>query len=175
MENLLPVLYLSILLVLLSGTAWLVLRQILKTRKVETALTRLQNKLKNEKGTAAEYYELGSIYLDKKLFSQSIAVFQKALKASEGEENENVALIYNGLGFAYFAQEQYDLAIRQYKEALRLQPNYVTGLNNLGHAYERKKLTSPALQAYEEALKYEPDNQTAKRRADSLRKRLVTT
>jgi tetratricopeptide (TPR) repeat protein len=175
MESYLPVVYLSILLVLLCGTAWFIFRQVLKTRTVETALTRLQNKLKNEKGTAQEYYELGSIYLDKKLFGQSIVILQKALKESESEDKENLALIYNGLGFAYFAQEQYDLAIRNYKEALKLQPDYVTGLNNLGHAYERKKLTAQALQVYEEALKREPNNQTAKRRAESLRKRFVTS
>ena len=175
MESYLPVVYLSILLVLLSGTAWFIFRQVLKTRKVETALTRLQNKLKSEKGTAQEYYELGSIYLDKKLFAQAIVVLQKALKESEGETNENLALIYNGLGFAYFAQEQFDLAIRNYKEALKLQPDYVTGLNNLGHAYERKKLTAQALQVYEEALTREPNNQTAKRRAESLRKRFVAS
>ncbi|HAX76175.1 MAG TPA: hypothetical protein DCY88_10145 [Cyanobacteria bacterium UBA11372] len=175
MENEFPVVYLSILLALLSVTAWLIFRQILKTRKVESSFSRLQNKLKSEKGTAEEYYELGSIYLDKKLFVQSVSLFQKALKDVEGEPKENIALIYNGLGFAYFAQEQYDLAIRNYKEALKLWPEYVTGLNNLGHAYERKKLTAQALQTYEEALKYEPNNQTAKRRADSLRKRLVTT
>jgi tetratricopeptide (TPR) repeat protein len=175
METQFPVVYLSILLALLSVTAWIIFRQILKTRKVETSFSRLQNKLKNGKGTAEEYYELGTIYLDKKLFVQSVNLFQKALKEIEGEVNENIALIYNGLGFSYFAQEQYDIAIRQYKEALKLWPEYVTALNNLGHAYERKKLTAQALQTYEEALKYEPNNQTAKRRAESLRKRLVTT
>lgn len=175
MESFLPVVYLSILLVLLSGAAFAILRQIFKTRKVESSLSRLQNKLKNEKGTPQEYYELASIYLDKKLFAQSINIFQKALKESENEESENKALIYNGLGFSYFAQEQYDLAIRQYKEALKLNPQYVTAINNLGHAYEKKKLTAPALQAYEDVLKIEPNNQIAKRRAESLRKRLVTS
>lgn len=175
MESLLPVVYLSILLLLLSAAAWAIFSQIFKTRQVEVALSRLQNKLKDEKGTAQEYYELGSIYLDKKLFSQSIGVFQKALKAAEEEEDENVARIYNGLGFSYFAQEQFDLAIRNYKEALKRQPDYVTALNNLAHAYERKKLTAQALQTYEEALKYEPNNQTAKQRSESLRKRLVTS
>lgn len=39
----------------------------------------------------------------------------------------------------------------------------------------RKKLTAQALQMYEEALKYEPNNVISKRRAESLRKRLVTS
>jgi tetratricopeptide (TPR) repeat protein len=172
MENPLPIVYLSLLLVLLGGAGWLIIRQVFKTRKIETTLSRLEKKLKNERGTAQEYYELGSIYSDKKLFAQAIKLFQKALKGVDAEE-ENLAPVHNALGFAYFAQEQYDIAIREYKEALKEDPGYVTALNNLAHAYERKKLTAQALQTYEEALKYDPNNFTAKRRAESLRKRFV--
>lgn len=173
MDITLPIVYISLLLVLLSAAGWAILRQILRTRKVEGAISRLQKKLSQEKGTAQDYYELGSIYLDKRLYAQAIGQLQKALKVGElpGEE---LALIYNALGFAYFAQEQFDLAIKQYKEALKEKPDYVTAFNNLGHAYERKQLTAQALEAYETALKYEPNNVTAKRRAESLRKRLVS-
>lgn len=175
MDNILPIVYLVILLALLSGTAAAIFRQIFKTRRVENSLSRLQKKLTKEKGTAQEYYEIASIYLDKKVYSQAISLFQKALKAAEEEGEENIGRIYNGLGYAYFAQEQYDLAIRQYKEAVKHDPKYATALNNLGHAYERKKLVTQALQAYEQALLSEPNNTTAKRRAESLRKRVVTS
>jgi tetratricopeptide (TPR) repeat protein len=169
-----PILYISLLLVLLGSVAFFVVRQVLKTRRVESALSRLQGKLNKEKGTAEEYYELGSILLDKRLFTQAIAQFQKAIKL-ETLEGQDLAAVYNALGFAYFAQEQYDLAIKQYKEALKLLPEYVTALNNLGHSYERKQLASQALECYEQSLAIEPSNQTAKRRAESLRKRLVTS
>lgn len=169
-----PLLYISLLLLLLGVAIFFLARQVIKTRRVENALSRLQKKLSKEKGTAEEYYELGSILLDKRLFVQAIAQFQKALKA-ETLEGQDLAAVYNALGFSYFAQEQYDLALKHYKEAVKLAPEYVTGWNNLGHAYERKQLAGPALEAYEEALKHEPTNQTAKRRADSLRKRLVTS
>ena len=174
MENSLPVVYLSVLLGLLAFAGVSVIRQVLKTRKVETALTRLEKKLKEERGTVQEYYELGSIYSDKKMFAQSIMLFQKAIKGVDAEE-ENLAPVYNALGFAYFCQEQYDIAIREYKEALKANPEYVTALNNLGHVYEKKKLTAQALQMYEEALKYEPNNVISQRRAESLRKRFVTS
>ena len=175
MSNNLAVVYLSILLVLLAGVSISIFRQILKTRKTENALSRLQKKLTKEKGTVQEYYEMGSIFLDKKIYAQAIALFQKAIKVGEQEGEEKVAPIYNALGFAYFVQEQYDLAIRNYKEALKYDPNYVTVLNNLGHAYERKNLTTQALQAYEQALEAEPKNTNAKRRVESLRRRLVTS
>ncbi|NEO31654.1 MAG: tetratricopeptide repeat protein [Symploca sp. SIO3C6] len=167
------IIYLSLLIVLLGGAGLAVIRQVFKTRKVETVLSKLEKKLQQERGTAQEYYELGSIYADKKMFAQAIIVFQKALKAVDAEE-ENLAPVYNALGFAYFAQEQFDIAIRHYKEAIKQEPGYITAINNLGHVYERKQLTSQALEAYEEALKYDPDNSTAKRRAESLRKRMAT-
>lgn len=174
MESSLPIVYLLTLLVLLSGAGWFLIRQILKTRKTETQLSRLRDKLTEEKGTAQEYYDLGSIYLEKKLYVQAVDLFQKALKAKDLSENLQQAKVYNALGFAYFAREQYDLAIRQYKEALKVAPDYVTVYNNLGHAYEKKKLTAPALEAYEDALKLDPKNETAKRRAESMRRRLTT-
>jgi len=173
MDNNLAVVYLSILVGLLAFTVVGVFRQIFKTRKIENSFSKLRKKLEKEKGTTQEYYELGSIYSEKKLYSQAIALFQKGLKTAQEEGEENIAPIYNGLGYAYFVQEQYDLAIRQYKEALKSKPDYVTALNNLGHAYEKKKLNTQALQTYEEALKFAPNNSIAKRRAESLR-RLVS-
>ena len=132
-----------------------------------------KNKLKNQKGTAQEYYELAGIYLDKKLFVQAVQLLQKGLKADNNIEPENKALMYNALGFAYFSQEQYDLAIKNYKEAIKLYPQYTIALNNLGNVYEKKQLVSQALQCYEEALKIEPKNTVASRRVQSLEKRLV--
>lgn len=167
--------YLAILLALLSVAAFFVVRQVLKTRRIEGTLSRLQAKLTKEKGTAQEYYELGSLLLDKKLYTQAALYLQQSLKQTDPEEPDNTALVYNALGYAYFAQDQYDLAIRNYKEALKLAPDYVTALNNLGHSYERKQLMNQALETYESALAVEPKNGTAKRRAESLRKRLVTS
>jgi tetratricopeptide (TPR) repeat protein len=167
--------YLALLLILLGVSAFFIVRQVFKTRRIESTLSRLQKKLTKQKGTAQEYYELGSLLLDKKLFTQASMYLQQALKALDEEERDNAPLIYNALGYTYFAQEQYDLAIKQYKEALKIEPGYVTALNNLGHSYERKQLMPQALETYEEALKLEPDNATSKRRAESLRRRMVTS
>ena len=171
-ENL-PIIYISALLGLLILAAIYILREVIKTRRQETTFSRLQKKLKQEKGTAEEYYQLGSLYLDKKLFVQSITLLQKALKADKDLPAENQALIYNAMGYAYFAQEQYDVAIRQYKEALKLFPEYVVALNNLGNVYEKKQMIVKAVETYKETLKYDADNKVAKQRIKSLEKRLV--
>jgi tetratricopeptide (TPR) repeat protein len=167
-----PLIYVIALLGLLSATGVFVFLQVFKTRKLESAMTRIQRKLKDEKGSALDYYELGSIQLDKRLYAQSIINFQRSLKAGDLEDDA-LAAVYNALGFAYFAQEQYDLAMKQYKEALKASPDYVTAMNNLGHSYERKQLATKALEMYEQALALEPDNSTALRRAESLRKRMA--
>lgn len=167
------IIYLGILLALLSVAAVFVLRQVFKTRRTELTLSRLQKKLTSQKGDAIEYYELGSLLMDKKLYGQAIVYLKQALKELSEAESDNAALIHNALGYAYFAQEQLDLAIREYKEALKILPEYVTALNNLGHTYERKQLTSQALEAYEQSLAADPKNATAKRRSESLRKRLA--
>lgn len=172
-ERKLAVWYLGILVILLLVGGIFLFRQIFRTRRVETTFTRLQNKLSKGKGTAKEHYELGGIFLDKRLYTQAVAQFQQALKSKDLDGAENEAVIYNAMGFAYAAQEQFDLAIRQYKESLDRVPDYVTALNNLGFTYEKKQLTAQALETYEAALKYEPKNSTARRRAESLRKRLA--
>jgi tetratricopeptide (TPR) repeat protein len=171
-ENL-PVVYISILLGLLAIVALILLRQIIKTRKVESRFSQLQNKLKNQKGSAQEYYELASIYLDKKLFVQAVQLLQRALKFEAELEPENKALIYNALGFAYFSQEQYDIAIRNYKEAIKLYPEYTIALNNLGNVYEKKQLVSQALDCYKQTLQSDSKNTIALKRVESLEKRLA--
>ena len=174
MENTLnsSILYLSLLLVLLSIAGFFVFRHVIKTRRTEKALSQLERKLTKEQGSAQEHFELGCIYLDKKLFTQAISQLQKALKAKDFETDAEKAAVHNALGFAYAAQEQYDIAIRQYKDALKLREDYVTAFNNLGFAYERKRLMNQALEVYEEALKYDPNNTTAKKRAESMRRQL---
>lgn len=165
--------YIGILLVLLSVVAFFVIKQVFKTRRIETTLAKLERQAASGQASPLEYYELGSLYLDKKMFAQAIAQFQQALKPKDDLEPGNLALIYNALGYANIAQEQYDLAIRNYKEATKLEPDYVTAWNNLGFAYEEKQLTAQALDAYDRALQADPTNDIAKRRAESLRRRLV--
>ncbi|MCA6606475.1 MAG: tetratricopeptide repeat protein, partial [Pseudanabaena sp. M007S1SP1A06QC] len=109
--------------------------------------------------------------LRKKLYAQAIALFNKAIK----EGGENLPEVYNALGFAYFSQDQYDLAIKNYKEAISLQAGYVTAINNLGYAYEKKKLLPQAIEMYEQVLVLDEKNETAKRRLTSLRKQFVPT
>ncbi|MGF1602852.1 MAG: tetratricopeptide repeat protein [Thermosynechococcaceae cyanobacterium] len=167
--------YLALLLGLLLFAVVMVIRQVLQTRKTETKIERLQTKIRGGSGTVEDHFELGSIYLMKKLPGQAAEQFKKAIKIIEVDEEipPESAPVYNALGFALFNQDQYDMAIRQYKEALEHQPDYVTALNNLGHVYEKKNLMTQALESYEKSLEQDPKNSTATRRVKVLRRRLV--
>ena len=81
--------------------------------------------------------------------------------------------VYNALGFAYFNMERIELAIDSYKQAVEMQPGYVTGWNNLGNAYEKQRKFQEAYKAYEEAVSYAPDNKVAKGRVEALRTRVA--
>lgn len=47
--------------------------------------------------------------------------------------------MHNALGFAYFNMQRTELALKNYRKAVELQPGYVTAWNNLGDAYEKAK------------------------------------
>ncbi|NJL97484.1 MAG: tetratricopeptide repeat protein [Synechococcaceae cyanobacterium SM2_3_2] len=169
MNSSFPLIYLSALALILSVVGWFVFREIRRTRRQEEIINRLQGRLTKEKGSPQEHYELGSVYLEKRLYMQAATQLKRSLEVA----GETIPPACNALGFVYFCQGQYDLAIRYYKDALDADPDYVTAWNNLGHAYEKKNLVSPGLEAYESALKVDPTNSLARRRADSLRKRLA--
>ena len=56
MDSNLVIIYLSIFVGLLAFAGVSVFRQVFKTRKLESSLNKLKNKLTKEKGTAQEYY-----------------------------------------------------------------------------------------------------------------------
>ena len=80
MDNVIPLLYLSILLISLLLLSFFIGRQIIQRKKIEDDLSVLQNKIRNNNASAKDYYELGAIYLSKKLFDQAILQFRYALK-----------------------------------------------------------------------------------------------
>eukprot|EP00976_Prorocentrum_cordatum_P065229 1177822-Prorocentrum_minimum.AAC.1 len=47
-------------------------------------------------------------------------------------------------------------AVQEYKQAVELQPGYITAWNNLGNAYEKIKKPELALEAYQETLSCAP-------------------
>nr|BDA99273.1 hypothetical protein [Cryptomonas sp. NIES-3952] len=174
MNSLLPVLYLTLLFILLFVVVTILFRQILKKRDVEKDLTELQKKLRLGIATPVDHYSLGVIYLSKKLFDEAILQFSNALKGWDRSDVEGLANLYNTIGFTYFESEQFDISIYYYKEAIELKPTYLIALNNLAYSYEKKKMFQDALEVYSRVLSYDKTNTIANEKLTSLKTRIKT-
>jgi tetratricopeptide (TPR) repeat protein len=65
-------------------------------------------------------------------------------------------------GFQYqFVQGNYEAAIREYTEALRLDPGYLDALNNRGIAYRRTHDPDSAIRDFSEAIRRAPQSVSA--------------
>ena len=80
------------------------------------------------------------------------ALFRHALKVTE-----NNYLAHKAFGDALGLKGQFDEAISQYHEALRLKPDYADAHNNLGSALCKKGQIDEAISQYREALRLKPD------------------
>ena len=168
MDFSLPQAYLIGLLVILGGAAVVVARQILRVRRDEIALIRLENSSKSGEQTAADLYELASVQLRKRLYNQAADNLKQASKCSAGEPPEAQALIENALGFALAAQNNYSAAIKHYRTALRAKADYPVALNNLAFALEKQQKPEEAKETYLYVLELDSGNGTAKKRLKRL-------
>ncbi|QNI83898.1 photosystem I assembly protein Ycf37 [Synechococcus sp. PROS-7-1] len=168
MESLLPQTYLLGLTGLLAIVAVVVGRQLLRVRRDEQNLIRLEQADAAGSRDAGDLYELASVQLRKRLYPQATATLRQAVKRLGNEPQEARALIQNALGFSLAAQKDFSTAIRHYKSALQAKADYPVALNNLAFAEERLLNRDAACELYQKVLKLEPNNQTAKKRLNRL-------
>ena len=119
MESLLPQTYLLGLIGLLAIVAVVVGRQLLRVRRDEQNLIRLEQADAAGSRDAGDLYELASVQLRKRLYPQATATLRQAVKRLGNEPQEARALIQNALGFSLAAQKDFSTAIRHYKLALQ--------------------------------------------------------
>ncbi|KAL2642652.1 hypothetical protein R1flu_010239 [Riccia fluitans] len=160
--------YLGALLVLLGVGSFLVVRQVLIKRELETAAKDLQERVRNGDASSLEYFELGAVMLRKKYYQLANKYLDQAIKKWDGSE-QDLAQVYNALGFSYFSDGKVEKAIAQYEKAVQLQPGYVIAWNNLADAYENQKEFVKALKAYDQTLQLDPKNKVASARRDSVK------
>jgi Flp pilus assembly protein TadD len=176
MQELLPQAYLIGLIVLLGAAAVLVGRQILRVRKDEQALARLSSAGPGgaPPTDSVGLYELASVQLRKRLYGQAVDNLKLALRKAQAEKapDEARALIENAYGFALAAETKFSEAIRHYRSALQIKPDYPVALNNLAYALGKLGEPQEARDTYARVLDLEPANGTARKGIKTMERRV---
>jgi tetratricopeptide (TPR) repeat protein len=154
--------YFGLLVALLISVCYTTLRQILVRRELDDAAKVLGERVRMANPSASDYFELGTILMKKKLYTQATRNLEKCAKLWDNEEVE-LAQVYNALGFAYADLGRLNKAIESFRKALSLQPGYTIAYNNLGDVYERMSDFRSALGCYKETLLYDQNNSVALR------------
>src|SRR5208282_5114912 len=76
-----------------------------------------------------------------------------ALIKSAADSPKVLVIAYNNRGNAYTGKGQYELAIRDYDESIKLNPNYAKSFNNRGIAYQKKGEYGRAIEDFDAAIK----------------------
>jgi tetratricopeptide (TPR) repeat protein len=163
--------YLGTLLTILGGAGFIVVRQVLIRRELDDQAKKMGERIRAGNASAEDYFEMGSILLRKKVFTQAVRNLQMAATNWDGDE-QDLALVHNALGFGYSNTDKLDLAVAEFKKSVALQPGYVTAWNNLGEAYEKKKEMKDAIACYEESLVLSPNNPVATERLEEIKMRM---
>jgi tetratricopeptide (TPR) repeat protein len=97
-----------------------------------------------------------------KQFSPDLQIGGCTALIQAGKENsKNLAAAFNNRGNTYNRKGQYDRAIEDYNQALRLDPKSATAFSNRGVAYERKGQYDRAIEDYSQVIRLDPQNAAA--------------
>ena len=129
MDNIVPLLYLSILLLSLLLLSFFIGRQIIERKQIEDNLSVLQNKIrKNEdfEGISNLYNTIGFTYAQTEQYELAIYYYKEALK---NDDNYTVAL--NNLGYAYEKEKMINEALGTYIKVIEIEKNNETALSRI--------------------------------------------
>jgi len=94
--------------------------------------------------------ERGDIFLARKMYREAIDTFR------EGSPKDPI--LHNKEGIAYHQLLQLDQALKEYQQAVKLNPDYEEALNNIGTIYYAKKSYRRATTWFSRALALAPDD-----------------
>jgi Flp pilus assembly protein TadD len=114
------------------------------------------------------------VQLRKRLYGQAVDNLKLALRKAQAEKapDEARALIENAYGFALAAESKFPEAIRHYRSALQIKPDYPVALNNLAFALGKLGEPQEARDAYARVLDLEPANSTARKGIKTMERRV---
>lgn len=91
------------------------------------------------------------IMIARKMYRDAIDCYQAAGASKSAILSDKVGIAYHQLG-------ELDHALKYYKQAEKLNPEYAEAINNIGTVYYSRKNYRRAISEYEKALKLRPDS-----------------
>jgi type IV pilus assembly protein PilF len=123
-------------------------------KRMPDAIVHLEKAIALRPSYSAARNTLGRAYLETGKFDKAIAMLNEltrdALYATPHYPLAN-------LGEAYFYKQEYNKAIEYFKQALKLQPDFIPALHGLGRAYVALGRGKLAIYYFEKALKLSPN------------------
>ncbi len=104
-------------------------------------------------------------------FKKAVKLYTQAIKSGQLDPT-NLAVAYNNRGSAYDDQNQTAKAMKDFKQAIKIKPDYAEAYYNRSFAYERKGKLPQALADIEKAVRLQPDDKYYTNRMEYLNDRL---
>jgi tetratricopeptide (TPR) repeat protein len=102
---------------------------------------------------AAAWFNLGTIYLNKKMYPQAQKSLGEAVRLNPGDADA-----WNNLGMIAGQQENYDEALKDFLAAARANPNHSLAVENMMRVYRFQGRAADAQKSLEELIVQAPEN-----------------
>ena len=89
-------------------------------------------------------------------WKNGVTLFSHAISVVENE-TPSFVIAHNNLGHALFSEKCYEESVKQYQQAIKINPHYAVAHNNLGTALIELNRYDQAIDHYREAIKLKPD------------------
>ncbi|MEW6102287.1 MAG: DUF2723 domain-containing protein [bacterium] len=118
----------------------------------DEAIFCLKSAIKIDPNKPSSFYNLGILYRDSGKLDKAEEIFKNMIKNFKGADG------HYGLGMVYQKKNKLDDAIKEYKEAISLDPKRIFIYHSLGSAYLEKGMFNEAIKAFKDALEIEPQD-----------------
>ena len=113
-----------------------------------------EEKDKKDSYYAYEAYDKALYFIDKREYEKALPYLEIAIKT---DMSSLKAWAYFGIGYCYGELKSHAKAIEAYKQAIRIDPDYVKAHYNLGLDYRKLGNYAKAIEAYKQAIRIDPD------------------
>jgi len=120
---------------------------------LDEATAAFQRAIDDDPGHASAWFNLGTIYLSKKMYTDAERCLREAVRLNPQDSDA-----WNNLGMIAGEQEKYDEALEEFRQSARANPNHLLAVQNMMRIYQFQARPADAQKAMEELIAKAPEN-----------------